>query len=66
MNLNVLAGLAWQRALKKKSKIRSINWYDINGRKRCQRWWICHAVNWYAKDNNKYMETYDKMKNIIS
>ena len=26
------------------------------------RGWICHAIHWYAKANNKYIKNYDKNK----
>ena len=25
---------------------------------------ICHAIQWYAKANNKYMKDYDKNKEL--
>ena len=58
-------GLAWQAASKKKkkSKIKSFNWYRyvINGRKNIRRK-ICHSIYQYEKANNKYMKDYDKNK----
>ena len=26
------------------------------------RGWICYAIHWYAKANNKYMKDYDNNK----
>ena len=50
---------------KDQSKMRFFNWYwfVINGKKRYQRWKY-HAIYWYVKDNNMYMKTYDKQKEL--
>ena len=61
-NFFLSPGLAWQTALKRtKSKLELLADIDMllmvgkGGR-------ICHAINRYAKANNKYIKRYDKNK----
>ena len=32
---------------------------------KCIRGWICHAIHWYVKTNNKYMKAYGKNKSYL-
>ena len=58
------SGLAWQAALKKtKWKLESLTDIDMLLMvEKGIRGGICHAIHWYAKANNKYMEDSDKNK----
>ena len=55
-------GLAWQACLKK-TRVELELLTDIDMLLMVEKG-ICHAIHWYAKANNKYMENYDK--NIIT
>ena len=58
------SGLAWQAALKNtKWKLESLTDIDMLLMvEKGIRGGICHAIHWYAKANNKYMEDSDKNK----
>ena len=60
--------LAWQAALKKTEvKLELLTYIDMLLMvEKGIRGAICHAIQWYAKANNKYMKDYDKKKTIIS
>ena len=57
--------LAWQAALKKTEvKLELLTYIDMLLMvEKGIRGEICHAIQWYAKANNKYMKDYDKKKN---
>ena len=59
-------GLAWQAALKRaKVKLDFLTDTDLLLMvKKAIKGVIYHAIYWYVKDNNIYMETYDQQKEL--
>ena len=55
-------GLSWQAALKDLELLTDI--YMLLMAEKNIKGGICHAIHWYAKANNKYMNDYDKIRNF--
>ena len=55
-------GLSWQAALKYLELLTDI--YMLLMAEKNIKGGICHAIHWYAKANNKYMNDYDKIRNF--
>ena len=61
------AGLVWQTALKK-TKVKLDLWTNIGMLLMVEigiRVGVYHAIHQYAKANNKYMQDYDKKKELL-
>ena len=55
-------GLSWQAALKDLELLTDI--YMLLMAEKNIKGGICHAIHWYVKANNKYMNDYDKIRNF--